>query len=77
MNEAGGNIPPAFFIQSFDTDCRGRVWHRLSGEAEDEFKARVAAEAPGPYPRLFVCTVGDAEQCCAPPSSGEPAEPAG
>jgi len=38
----------------------GRVWHRQPGEAEKEFKARVALVAPGPYPRLFVCTVGGA-----------------
>ena len=44
------------------TEIRGgdRVWHRLPDETEDELKARVAAEAPGPYPRLFVCTVGGA-----------------
>jgi hypothetical protein len=25
MKKAGGNIPPAFFVQSFDTDCRAGV----------------------------------------------------
>ncbi len=54
-----------------------RVWHRQPSEAEDEFQARVAAMASGPYPRLFVCTVGGTAQCCAPPSPGRPAEPAG
>jgi hypothetical protein len=24
MEKAGGNIPPAFFVQSFDTDCPRR-----------------------------------------------------
>jgi hypothetical protein len=38
----------------------GRVWRRHPGETEDELKARVAAEAPGPYPRLFVCSLREA-----------------
>lgn len=55
-------------VQAFDptqgsrgiTEIKGgdRVWHRQPREAEDEFEARVAAMASGPYPRLFVCTVG-------------------
>ena len=46
------------------TEIRGgdRVWHRHPGETEDELKARVAADAPGPYPRLFVCSTGGSVQ---------------
>ena len=44
------------------TEIKGteRAWHRQPGENEDELKARAAAEAPGPYPRLFVCSFREA-----------------
>jgi hypothetical protein len=34
---------------------RDRTWHRNPAETEDAFRTRVAAEAEGRPPRLFVC----------------------
>ena len=39
---------------------RDGAWYQQPGETEDELKARAAAEAPGPYPRLFVCSFREA-----------------